>query len=87
MEGQTPPDIQLNEPLSFSKGMPVLRIAMPGPGRPEEFGTLLFDLEADPEQTLPLDNPEMERRMISYLVELMQACDAPAEQYARLGLR
>ena len=53
---------------------------------PVQFGTLLFDLEADPHQAHPIENAAVESTMIAYLVRLMQANDAPPEQYERLGL-
>jgi len=85
LRGQIP-DVTLVEPLSFSKGMPVLRIAIPGPGSPVEYGTLLFDLEDDPEQLRPLVDPGVEARMVAHLIQLLRACDAPPEQFTRLGL-
>jgi chorismate mutase len=46
----------------------------------------LFDLEADPKQDNPLDDPEREKRMADLLKNAMEAADAPEEQYERLGL-
>ncbi|MGC9347923.1 MAG: sulfatase [Anaerolineae bacterium] len=80
------PEIELVPPLSFTKGMPVLRVATPGSSRPAEWGTLLFNLAQDPGQNRPLDEPALERRMIAHLIRLMRECDAPEEQYERLGL-
>ena len=51
-----------------------------------QFGTLLFDLAADPRQEHPIHDPEIEARMCRLLVQLMQENDAPEEQFARLGL-
>lgn len=48
--------------------------------------TLLFDLEKDPDQLSPLHDPAVEERMIRLMVDLMKQSDAPAEQYARVGL-
>ena len=50
------------------------------------FGTMLFDLKADPKQEHPIDDPEVEARMIRLMVDLMTANDAPPEQFERLGL-
>ena len=47
---------------------------------------MLFDLETDPQQEHPIDDPEIEARMIALLVDLMKANDAPPEQFERLGL-
>ncbi|MBS2533891.1 sulfatase [Catenulispora sp. NF23] len=77
---------KLAEPFSFTKGVPVLRVPAVTWGNPHSFGTLLFDLESDPEQRNPLIDDELELRMATLLVQLMRACDAPAGQYQRLGL-
>ncbi|MET8978073.1 sulfatase [Streptomyces sp. NPDC004539] len=79
-------DAELAEPFAFTKGVPTLRT----PGRtffnPYRFGTLLFDLDADPEQRAPFVDDEVELRMAESLVALMRANDAPPSQYERLGL-
>jgi arylsulfatase A-like enzyme len=80
------PEITLVPPLSFSKGMPVLCVATPGPSSPAQFGTLLFDLAEDPEQNHPLDDPVVEQRMIDHIIRVMGECDAPKEQYTRMGI-
>ncbi len=81
---------KLAEPFSFTKGCPVLQIeASRSSDRPESrlFETMLFDLQNDPKQQEPLDDPEIEKRMIDHLVRLMKANDAPPEQFERLGLK
>ena len=79
--------LELAEPFSFTKGIKVLKI----PGRPgtgfHDFHTMLFDLERDPQQLHPIDAPEIEATMIQQLIRLMQANDAPPEQYERLCLQ
>ncbi len=79
-------EIELAEPFAFTKGLKTMRT----PGRRSknlhEFGTMLFDLQEDPGQEHPLDDPEVEEMMIDHLIEQMQATDAPMEQYTRLGL-
>ena len=85
----------LSEPLSFTKGCEVLKIHTgrdskgfsPRLLRIHDFGTLLYDLEQDPKQEKPLEDPEVEKRMVDLLIRGMEACDAPPEQYERLGLR
>jgi arylsulfatase A-like enzyme len=74
-------------PFSFTKGCPVMKVPSRKQYRAHEFGTLLFDLEQDPNQELPLDNPELEKKMCVRMTALMQASDAPVEQYERLGLQ
>lgn len=79
--------IELAEPFSFTKGCRTLKIpTTTGRLNPYIYGTLLFDLHNDPEQAQPLVDEAIERRMIALMVALMQANDAPAEQYERLNL-
>jgi hypothetical protein len=81
-------DITLAEPFDFTKGCPVMRIPARGSGWRDmhRFGTLLFDLAQDPKQEHPIEDPEVEARMVALMVDLMQANDAPPEQFERLGL-
>jgi hypothetical protein len=46
----------------------------------------LYDLKNDPGQEKPLHDAAIEGRMIELLKGLMREADAPAEQFARLGL-
>jgi hypothetical protein len=76
-------------PFSFTKGCPLMRV--PGRGSHvgrgvHEHGHLLYDLQADPQQAQQLDAAEIEARMIELMVGIMQANEAPEEQYRRLGL-
>ncbi|MFD0514356.1 hypothetical protein ACFQ0Q_36650 [Streptomyces aureus] len=79
-------DLELADPFSFTKNVRTVRV----PGRsllnPYHHGTLLFDLENDPEQHTPLVDDAAELRMASLMVDLMRANDAPPSQYERLGL-
>lgn len=50
-------------------------------------GHKLYDLEQDYLQESPLTDPALEKVMTEKLVRAMEAHDAPAEQYIRLGLR
>ena len=77
----------LRAPFSFTKGCPVMMI----PANPPHFnasiyGSKLFDVLNDPDQEHELDDVTLEVRMSSAMVRLMNANDAPAEQYERLGL-
>jgi arylsulfatase A-like enzyme len=83
----------LSEPLAFTKGMPVLRVPAPGrydgeasPAMNASVGNLLFDVEQDPHQQRPLDDPAAEQRMIDLMLKLLHEAAAPAELYQRLGL-
>ena len=79
-------DIELSPPLSFSKGCPVMKIPGRSWVRYHEFGNLLFDIEADPQQNNNLSDAAIEAQMTEHLIRVMQANDAPAEQFTRLGL-
>ena len=81
----------LAEPFSFTKGCKTMKIDVSSQGggiksQAYEFGHLLFDLENDPRQENPLEDPEIEKMMIEHLIREMKANDAPEEQYERLGL-
>jgi arylsulfatase A-like enzyme len=75
----------LAPPFSFTKGCPVLKIPVHSGGG-YEYGTRLFDTEADPGQETPLSDGAVEKTMVDHLVRLLQWADAPAEQFVRLGL-
>ncbi len=80
---------ELAGPFSFTKGCPVLRTPVSGTwtwADPHQFGTLLFDLHADPKQEHPLDDPALEARLAAQMADLMRWNDAPPEQFERLGL-
>ena len=55
-------------------------------GDTTSFGSMLFDLERDPNQEHPIRNPEIEERMKGYIRECMEQNDAPEELYERLGV-
>jgi arylsulfatase A-like enzyme len=78
--------IELAEPFSFTKSVRPLRIPGRSFGGSKQFGTMLFDLERDPEQKNPIVDDDIELRMIGLLLTWMRATDAPMEQYDRLGL-
>ena len=72
----------------ITKSVPLLRMeaGTVGVGRPDELETLLFDLQIDPRQERPLDDPHIELRMINLMLELMRRNQAPPSQYERIGL-
>ncbi len=75
------------DPLPNTKGCKVIKT----PAKicyvsPVNFGTKLFDLATDPQQKMPLDDPELEAQMATMLVKEMRLADAPSEQFERLGL-
>jgi arylsulfatase A-like enzyme len=76
------------EPLSFTKGIRPLRLTVQAGGEKEKVdpGHELYDLANDPRQEHLLEDRAIEKRMVELLVAEMKRCDAPAEQFARLGL-
>jgi arylsulfatase A-like enzyme len=80
----------LAEPFAFTKGCRTLKIGLNVEAEkcmPRDDAThLLFDLQSDPQQHMPLQNAEIEQMMLAHAVRLMRECDAPPEQWQRLGL-
>ena len=64
-------------PIFYEKNNPL------GRGRT---ATLLFDVNTDPGQINPLDDQEIEMRMIKLMIKEMARNECPSEQYVRLGL-
>ncbi len=76
-------------PFSFSKGCSLLQVeglGSIGSINPFLWGSLLFDLEKDPEQRSPIRDPGVELQMLEYLLKLMRRNEAPSDQFLRLGL-
>ena len=76
------------EPFSFARGYSTLKVPTEGwtALKGETLLTRLWDVESDPGQAAPLDAPAIESAMIGHLTRLMRECDAPPEQFVRLGL-
>ena len=87
----------LHPSFSFTKGVPVLKLdpKTDDEGRPvevqgmgfEDWRSALYDLEADPSQTTPLVNADIETHLCSQIIAHMAILDAPPETYRRFGLR
>jgi hypothetical protein len=81
--------IELAEPFSFTKGCRTMKIdatAGRAPAVLPPHETMLWDVVSDPKQEKMLSDAGVEARMIAHLQTLMRECDAPPEQYERLGL-
>ena len=80
----------LAPPFGFTKGCPTLKLpnhtGARGWEHPERFRTRLWNVENDPQQLHPIEDATAEKKMLEHLIRLMKECDAPAEQYERLGL-
>lgn len=48
--------------------------------------SLLFDIEKDPQQLMPLEDEQLEAEMIATLKNVMEKMDTPKEQFQRLNL-
>lgn len=81
-------NIELQEPFDFTKGCKTMKIEASSLFGADSFsfGTKLFDLKADPNEEIEIEDLEIEAKMIKFMVELMKKNDAPKEQYQRLGL-
>jgi hypothetical protein len=79
-------DMELAEPFGFSKGCRLMRTKGRAWSKQHEYGNLLFDLEEDPWQAQALDDAGLEKRMQGLMKGLMEECEAPQEQYQRLGI-
>lgn len=79
-------DIILQEPFAFTKGVQTLKVSATSFNLSHSFGTLLFDQSSDPGQQAPMNDKEVEGKMIELLKDLMAANDAPEDQFIRLGL-
>jgi arylsulfatase A-like enzyme len=75
-----------SETFAFSKGCRLLKMVGRPWGNPGDLSTMLFDLETDPGQLHPIQDFEVEAAMLEHMIDLMKQNDAPAEQFARLGL-
>lgn len=88
-------DAELTRQFSFSKGAPLLKIPSTpkssyylrhGPGSQHDTKSALFDLQADPDQLTPIDDPETRGKMIEHIRTLMAFNEAPPEAYVRLQI-
>jgi arylsulfatase A-like enzyme len=81
-------DAQCGHFLPWADGIPVYKIPRNShPHRDSNGNDLLFDLENDPHQETPLNDPEQAKRMAELMRKTMQGVDAPKEQYDRVGLK
>ncbi len=82
-------------PFDFTKGVPLLRIAHKSktdtkthsyhfPEKMVDTNTVLYDLKADPGQTVPIQDPYVTERLNTALFKLMEENDAPKETVQRM---
>jgi arylsulfatase A-like enzyme len=85
--------MEMGRYFGHTYNMPLYRIPTRGsaprplPGEPSYVGRhQLYDLATDPGQLSPLNDPSLEAHFVTRIAAHMQACEAPPEQYTRLGL-
>lgn len=66
--------------------IPLVKYKTDGISYLHEFGNKLFDLQNDPLQKHPISNKILEDEMIKKLKDKLKECEAPIEQYKRLGI-
>lgn len=87
-------DAEIVRDLPFARGWPVLRLpvsadslwyGLHGPGAFADARTVLYDLDADPNQDHPLDDAAAEAEMTRCLRNALITHGAPPELFVRLG--
>ncbi len=85
--------VEMGRYFGHTYNLPLYKIPVKGnvtrsrPGEQSFVGRhLLYDVQADPEQNGVVNDPAMERHFIERMTTHLKACDAPAEQFERLGL-
>ncbi|URN97435.1 sulfatase [Leclercia adecarboxylata] len=88
-------DATLSEPFNFTKGVKVMKTPSTplspvynrqGAGVQIDVQTRLYDLVSDPLQQTRITDNEVEKKMESFIIELMKESDAPKELYYRFDL-
>lgn len=79
----------LSKPFQFTKNMPLLKIpsAAFSYDITSSYGSMLYDVESDPEQKDVLCDDEKEKELQAEIYRLLEANDAPEELFLRFGLK
>jgi arylsulfatase A-like enzyme len=81
---------ELSEPFGFTDGLRLLKLPARKTPHPtmkyEDTTTVLYDLENDPGQQTPIDDPATVRRLEGMMAALMRRNEAPPEAFTRIGL-
>lgn len=79
--------------FTYTYNLPLYKIPVNGSaprahdGEPSYIGRhMLFDIVADPLQQSPLNDAATEAHFVERIITHLRACEAPAEQYERLGI-
>jgi arylsulfatase A-like enzyme len=85
--------IEMGRYFGHTYNLPLYRIPAKGQvpqNHPDEASYVarhqLWDLATDPHQEAPIDDPAVEARLLERLSAHLKACEAPPEQFTRLGL-
>jgi arylsulfatase A-like enzyme len=85
--------VEMGRYFGHTYNLPLYKIPVPGsvpralPGEADFVGRhQLFDVTADPRQESPLDDPALEARFVDRIASYLRDCEAPPEQYTRLGI-
>jgi hypothetical protein len=86
--------MEMGRYFGHTYNMPLYRVPSKGevpralPGEKSYAGRhQLFDLAVDPAQEHPVRDLRLERHFADRMAAHLKACEAPKEQYTRLGLR
>ncbi len=88
-------DAELIDDLAYAQNWKVLRLKVTdspgwyrshGPGAMEECESALYDLTVDPGQKNPIQDADVEQKLMTVMAELMAASMAPPEAFERLGI-
>lgn len=79
-------DVSLTKEFAFTKGCCVMKIPANNYFNAFWYGTMLFDLENDPQQCAPIQDKAVQLRLLEQMRKMMQHNQAPKEQYERLGI-
>lgn len=91
-------DAELTNEFEFTDGVPVLKLPAKrnAAGQPcghasqggyEDTTTVLYDLEADPNQEKPIDDPDVVARLEGFMTDILIRNQAPREAFTRIGLK
>ena len=90
-------DKVLSDDFSFTKGVPVMKIPATPESSPHntcymyddhlKYGDLLFDLQTDPKEETPIQDPDVESRMLVAMSKLLHCNEAPPELYERIDIQ
>lgn len=77
---------ELVDGFSYMKGCRALKIPASQEYNAYGYGSRLYDLEQDPQQTNPLRCKPVELKLLHDMRDLMRKNEAPSEQFMRLGI-